>query len=344
MRPQLPTVEQVRPWLEAMDASHTFSNFGPLVRELETRHAQRLRVAPEQVVSIANATLGLMGAVAQSQATNWVVPAFTFPASAHAVLAANKDLEFRDINPDTWLLETGDVVGNSGIMPVMPFGASIDLAPWLNYKHVVIDAAASLGARHVDLSDLPQSWVVVFSLHATKVLPAGEGGLAVFGDIDSARDFRAWTNFGFAGTRMSRMPSINAKMSEITAAYGLASLDNWGTESRDWQTAHEQAQLINTVFGLSSPVELTTGVHPYWIVQTDSSEERDQMEEQLRSADIETRRWWPVSLPEMPAFNQWPIETPHAKHAASTSVGLPMYRGLRTTDFESIRTALHYLH
>lgn len=344
MRPHLPTAEQVRPWLEAMDASHTFSNFGPLVRELENQHAKRLRVDPERVVSVANATLGLMGAVARSAAATWVVPAFTFPASAHAVLAGKKDLEFRDINPDTWLLEPGDVPGSSGIMPVMPFGASIDLTLWENYQHVVIDAAASLGATKIDLSDLPRGWVVVFSLHATKVLPAGEGGLAVFGDIDSARDFRAWTNFGFAGTRLSCMPAINAKMSETTAAYGLASLQEWSVELRDWQAAHEQAQSINTAFGLRSPVELTNGVHPYWIVQADSAEARDQIEEQMRSADIETRRWWPVPLQEMPAFNRWRTDTPHARHAANTSVGLPMFRGLRTADFDSIRKALHYMY
>ena len=344
MRPQLPTAEQVRPWLEAMDASHTFSNFGPLVRELENRHAQRLQVDPEQVVSIGNATLGLMGAVAQSEATTWVVPAFTFPASAHAVLAAKKDLEFRDIDPDTWLLEPKSVAANSGIMPVMPFGASIDLTLWSTYEHVVIDAAASLGADKIDLSDLPRGWVVVFSLHATKVLPAGEGGLAVFGDIDSARDFRAWTNFGFAGTRLSRMPAINAKMSEITAAYGLASLANWDTEMHDWRIAHEQAQSINTEFDLRSAVRLTKGVHPYWIVQTASPDRRDHIEEQLHSADIETRRWWPVPLPEMPAFSRWQTDTPHARHAANTSVGLPMYRSLQTADFNSIRRALQHMY
>ena len=344
MRPQMPATEQVRLWLEAMDASHTVNSFRPLVRELENRHAQHLHVDPEQVVSITNATLGLMGAVAQSEATTWIVPAFTFPATAHAVLAAKKGLEFRDIQPDTWLLEPGDTTPKSGIVPVLPFGASIDLALWRDYEHVVIDAAASLGASNIDLKDLPRGWVVVFSLHATKVLPAGEGGLAVFGDVDRARDFRAWTNFGFAGTRMSRMPSINAKMSAITAAYGLASLDNWENESRDWQKAQEQAQSINTALGLRSPVDLTNGAHPYWIVQTECSDERDQIEEQLRSADIETRRWWPVSLPEMPAFNGRPSDTPHARHAASTSVVLPMYRGLRITDFDSIRTALQRLY
>ena len=344
MRPQLPSVEQVSPWLEAMDASHIFSNFGPLVRELEKRHACRLRVDPEQVVSISNATLGLMGAVALSEASTWVVPAFTFPASAHAVLAAKKELEFRDVNPGTWLLEPGAVDGNSGIMPVLPFGASIDLDLWRSYEHVVIDAAASLGASHIELSKLPRSWAVVFSLHATKVLPAGEGGLAVFGDLETARNFRAWTNFGFAGTRLSCMPAINAKMSEVTAAYGLASLENWETESVEWQTAHEQAQSISTEFGLHSPVGLTNGIHPYWIAQTSSSEEREEIEKQLRSAQIETRRWWPVPLQEMPAFNRWQTNTPHASHAASTSVGLPMFRGLRTPDFDSIKKALQNMY
>src|SRR3954471_4468534 len=56
-RPLLPTAEHLLPYLQRIDEARWYSNFGPLVSELETRLSDRHGGAP--VATLANATLGL---------------------------------------------------------------------------------------------------------------------------------------------------------------------------------------------------------------------------------------------------------------------------------------------
>ena len=58
-RPRMPRAGALMPYLERIDDRRTYSNFGPLVSELETRLAQRLGVDPDCVVTVANGTAGL---------------------------------------------------------------------------------------------------------------------------------------------------------------------------------------------------------------------------------------------------------------------------------------------
>ena len=162
----MPPASEVEPWLARMDEARIYSNFGPLVRELEALFARHLNVAADRVVSVANATLGLVGAVSVTTASDWLIPDFTFPATAHAVLGAGRRLHFGDVHLEDWQLDVSTAVdalevGTLGVMPVMPFGAPVNLSPWARFTHVVLDAAASLGADDLDLSGLPSGWSVV---------------------------------------------------------------------------------------------------------------------------------------------------------------------------------------
>src|SRR5262249_46483453 len=91
MRPKLPSAERLSAYLESIDASRIYSNFGPLARGSEDRLAEHSGPAHGPVASVANATLGLAIALAIQQppaATLCVMPAWTFVASAHAAVLA----------------------------------------------------------------------------------------------------------------------------------------------------------------------------------------------------------------------------------------------------------------
>lgn len=347
MRPRLPLQEEVAPWLARMDANGVYSNFGPLVSELERNYAEKFGVDPEQVVSVSSATLGIEGAIRTTSISRWWVPDFTFPATGLAVLEADRDLTLCDVDEVTWELpdSLGASVGaNEGIIPVMAFGAPIDLSRWEGIRNVIIDAAASLGSSSMDLSELPSTWSVVFSLHATKVLPAGEGGLVVFGDRASARTFRAWSNFGFRGTRVSTVEGTNAKMSEIHAAYGLASLFLWGLEKEQWFEGLTRAREINERLGLRTSRQDDQGVHPYWVVDMETPEAADELVLRLGEADIAHRFWWP-SLHTMPAFQGVPRadDLSTSLRLSGSVVGLPMYRGIDGATIDRIADELQYV-
>lgn len=345
MRPQMPVLEQVAPFLADMDASGVYSNFGPLVQRLEAEYATFLNVPVDHVVTVSSATLGIEGAIRTTDVGTWLVPDFTFPATGLAVLEADRELVLVDIDEESW--EMADRIAHgaprdAGVVPVMAFGAPIDLRRWQGLEHVIIDAAASLGASNLDLADLPRTWAVVFSLHATKVLPAGEGGIVVFGDAERARSFRAWSNFGFRGTRVSTVEGTNAKMSEVHAAYALASLQNWPTERKEWSDGLSEARALSRDLSLGSSRQDGGGVHPYWVVDLGDGRTARSAALSLEAAGIGYRFWWP-SLHEMPAFRSVARQgdLPVSRRLSSSVIGLPMFRGIESAQLKSVAAVIH---
>src|ERR1051325_6827293 len=64
MRPKLPSTERLAPYLQSIDASRVYSNYGPLTLSLEDRLAAHYRLSQGTVGTVANATVGLAIALA----------------------------------------------------------------------------------------------------------------------------------------------------------------------------------------------------------------------------------------------------------------------------------------
>lgn len=341
MKPRLATFEEVSPFLKRIDQSHIYSNHGPLVRELEESYSKYLKVNKDLVVALANATQAIQGLVSISANTDWIVPDYTFPATGLAVLNAKRNLHICDVNLNDWKLDLNLISKKQksfGIIPVMPFGSEISFDPYQGFEDVIIDAAASLGAMPPMFSKMQSRWAVVFSLHATKVLGAGEGAIVVCGSLEQADSLRAWSNFGFSSDRTSEIQGTNAKMSEINAAYGLFSVLNIQKEKSDWIKSQEcvtskTSKDIWTTFVNSRPQ-----FHPYWIVSFKDKEERKCVIERLNEVGIQSREWWakPLSLQKAFSGSSTVIPNENAKYLSGVHLGLPMYRGLNHNIVEEI--------
>jgi dTDP-4-amino-4,6-dideoxygalactose transaminase len=105
--PRMPRAAALLPYLERIDANRNYTNFGPLVTELEARLAKRLGVDPGCLVSVANATAGLTLALRSAAGDRpgvCLIPAWTFVATAHAVAAAGFTPHLADVDEDSWAL------------------------------------------------------------------------------------------------------------------------------------------------------------------------------------------------------------------------------------------------
>lgn len=339
MLPKAPSAEAALARLRAVDASGWYSNFGEQECELRSRFAERFCVADDQVATAANATLAIAGAVSALGGQRWLVPAFTFAATPAAVLLAGSSVVFGDIDARTWVLapNSRDI---DGFLPVAPFGAVPDIVGWSRHERVVHDAAASIG-EPIDLSSLPPGHAVVFSLHATKVLGAGEGGVVVFGDADRARRFRSWTNFGFGESRESVTSGTNAKMSEVQCAYAHAALDAWRSEREEWLEARTRVVAMADRSRLALFGPSRTGINPYAIAMFDDHQVADRVEQALARSSIGARRWWSRGCHRMPAFQHLAVRAfPASDEAAAVSLGLPMFRGISDDQLERVESAL----
>ena len=348
MRPALPKFDQVVPYLKAMDETRVYSNRGPLVRDLESRYASFFKVDPSSVVSVSSATQGITGAVAVSSREKWIVPDWTFAATAHAVSNARAEVVLKDVESGTGSIHDHweEYPSSFGILPVVPFGMPLEVDRLVMSQEFVVDAAASIGCQPT-LEKLPDNGAVVFSLHATKVLGGGEGGIVVFGSPERAREFRSWTNFGFQGSRSASRLGTNAKMSESTAAYCLASLDAWGTERDSWLRVRRRVAEISRSLDLDTWLLPADVVSPYWLVLCESAGHLVSLSEKLNQSGIGNRRWWPQALHEMEAFGEcerWANESgATSRDLASRVVGLPFFRDMGHKDFETIRQTIQSL-
>jgi dTDP-4-amino-4,6-dideoxygalactose transaminase len=346
----MPASSRIQPYLERIDESRWYSNFGPLLSEFESRLAERFR-SPAKVATAASGTLGMALALRAMRAppgTLCAMPSWTFVATAHAAMEAGLQPWFVDVDPDSWMLEPDhmrvilrEAPGRVGaVIPVCAFGRVPDLNAWAAFADdtglaVLADAAAAFDA----LDDVPVPTMV--SLHATKVLGSGEGGFIAARDETLVEDIRSLSSFGFRGSRLSLTPATNAKLSEYAAAVGLASLDGWASVRLRYMLAAQRLRIAL----MHAPVEFQPGWGVDWIssvcVVRLPDGTADQVEAQLKAGGIDTRRWWGLGCHTSPAFTRYPrTALPATEVLAASTIGLPFAVDLDQDEIDLIARAL----
>lgn len=363
--PSMPSPQELLPWLTRMHAARHYSNFGPLVRELESAFAQRFDLPLEQLSTVANATQGLeltLRALDLPPQSRVLLPTFTFVATATAVSCAGHIPVLGDVNAQSWLL-TPDIARAAcaqmridAVMPVATFGMPHDMQSWQQFEQdtglpVVIDAAAAYGSQWLQGAQ----GTLVFSLHTTKSLPAGEGGLVVSTRPGLAARVRQLSNFGINLHPAADVPvgtlaemGTNAKMSEYHAAIGLESLSKWELHALNRRALqadlmHEMTQASRNPLawqaqGLGGPLRAPTLL----CARLPSESARAALEQTCQQARIMTRRWYQPLLSQMGILAQHCIslDAPNAQALARTLLGLPFFLGITLQQRQRIMEAL----
>jgi dTDP-4-amino-4,6-dideoxygalactose transaminase len=348
LRPKLPSADRLAPYFRSIDATRTYSNFGPLTLSLEDRLAEHYGLNQGTVATVANATLGLAIALAAQQpplGTLCAMPAWTFVASAHAAVMAGLVPYFVDVDPETWALDVNKLRDElarapapvGAIMPVLPFGLPLDVAAWETFRSqtglaVVIDAAAAFDSL------VPSALPAVVSLHATKVLGIGEGGFVI--STDASIRSAVWTraNFGFENSRQAKVAAFNAKLSEYHAAVGHAALDEWDQTRAEWSSV---AKTYRRALKGGSPVRLQRGFGNTWVSSTCllsfAEPVADHIEQSLGDCGIDTRRWWGAGAHAHPATASFPrTATPVTDQLARSTLAVPFYRDIGTAEISRV--------
>lgn len=350
-RPRLPDADAVLPYLRRIDAARSYSNFGPLLTEFESRLSSRFE-SGSKLVTCANGTQALtltLKALDLAKGSLVAIPAFTFVATAHAVIAAGLTPLLLDVDPNDWMLRPATVrdalawapAPISAVVVVAAFGAMPDLEAWKALREdaglpIVLDAAAAFDQARV--AEIP----TVVSLHATKVLGIGEGGFLATTDADLAARVRQSTTFGFRGSRLSDIPATNAKLSEYASAVGLAALDSWDSDRLQFLRV---AQMMKAAMTFLPDVQFQPGWGDRWVTSVCSvglpAGSVDAVEQCLQDQDVHTRRWWGGGCHVNPAFAECPRGDLSVTETLSRSVlGLPFAIDMDGDDISRVAAAL----
>ncbi len=234
-RPNIPSAGQILTRIHDILQRAWLTNDGKYVQQFERKIAAY--AGTKHCVCTCNATAALQLAIRALEMTGEViVPSLTFIATAHALSWQGVSPVFADVDPKSWNVDAAAVERlitsrTSGILGVHLFGEPCDVGALQEIadRHrlrLLFDASHAFGCSWGSQRIGGFGDAEVFSFHATKFVNAAEGGAVVTNNDRLAERLRGMRNFGFDATGLVGTMGINGKMSELSAAVGLTSLEH----------------------------------------------------------------------------------------------------------------------
>ena len=315
-QPYLPPLEEFIPYLEQIWANKVLTNGGPFHQQLEQALCRYLGVPHISLFS--NGTLALITALQALRIQGKVITTpYSFVATAHALLWQNCTPVFVDIEPHTLNLDPAKIEAaitpqTTAILPVHCYGNPCDTAAIQkiadNYNlRVIYDAAHAFGVQDAGGSILRHGDLSVLSFHATKVFNTFEGGAIICHDAKTKQRIDHLKNFGFVDEVTVVAPGINAKMSEINAAFGLLQLEHMPHVMQ--RRAEIDAQYRTQLAGIPGITCLpkghqTVANHAYFpiLVGPGYPLGRDALYDKLKAHGIYARRYFYPLIADFPMY------------------------------------------
>lgn len=318
---------------------------GPEIDELEEALAARTGAAGALACSSGTSALIIpLMARGIGEGDAVFVPAFTYNASANAILLAGATPVFVDIDPNTYNIDPADLerriemteregkLRPAAVMPVDLFGSPADYRAIgaLAEKrglHVLADGAQSYGGR------LDGRWVGAIAPEtATSFFPGK--ALGAYGDAGAVLTMdpevlERWRSIRWHGTDAARKNSVcvgfNGRMDTFQAAVLLEKLAIFDDElaSRERIAAHYDARLSR----VAQPQRQIVGAQSGFSYYSMRVKKRDELAAALKTRGVPTAIYYATPLHKMPAFAEFAPEggMPTSERVASEILSLPMH-------------------
>jgi len=339
---------------------------GPEVRAFEAETAQLAGAAHGIAVSNGTAALHLaLLAMGIGPGDEVAVAAYSWPATANAIVLCGGTPVFVDIEPGTFGMDSGrlrdllrDRPGIKAVLPVHAFGGFADMpairaAADAHRIPVLEDAACALGARLG--GRLAGSWgaAACFSFHARKVVTTGEGGVVVTDDKALADRVRALRNHGMDPMSTEPdfiLPGFNYRMTEFQGALGrrqIAKLPHLIAAHR--RVAHWYTELLDPI-QLDLPTAMEPEAHIYQayvvLLPQQAAARRAEILTQLRSDGVEAT----IGTHHIPLTTYYrhqgghrPGDFPVTDDLAARAVALPIHHAFTREDAITVATNLGHV-
>ena len=307
--------------------------FGPEVEAFEREAAELLGTA--EAVSCGNGTDALvlvLDAMEIGPGDEVICPAFTFYATAEAIVRRGATPVFAEIDPETLNLDRADVElritrRTKAIMPVHLFGRPAPDFSGLGLP-VIEDAAQAFGA-----AGIATSIASTFSFFPTKNLFAlGDGGLVAVNDSALAQRLRMLRFHGSAAKKEFLYIGYNSRLDALQASFlriFLKHLHEWNALRRE--AAARYTELLGDLVKagtFETPADEPGHVYHMYCVR---SPERDRLAAALKDADIGCAVYYQPPLHLQPALRYLGHsegDFPETEKASRENLCLPLWAGI----------------
>jgi UDP-4-amino-4,6-dideoxy-N-acetyl-beta-L-altrosamine transaminase len=305
----------------------------------------------------------------------WTSP-ISFVASANCGLFCGANVDFVDINPETYNLDSNKLKDKlieakaknklpKIVIPVHFAGKSCDmksiyeLSKEYGFK-IIEDASHSIGGKYLNepIGNCKYSDITVFSFHPVKIITTGEGGMALTNNSKLAKHMSLLRSHGITRdpSQMTKQSDgdwyyqqkelgFNYRMTDIQAALGVSQLERLDDYvSRRHELAARYNELLQSL-PIVIPYQHNdrySAFHLY-VIRLEDRNKHKQVFEYLRKNGIG------VNLHYIPIYNQPYYEAMgfnrgyclEAENYYNEAISLPMYVSLSEEEQDKVVAEIH---
>jgi UDP-4-amino-4,6-dideoxy-N-acetyl-beta-L-altrosamine transaminase len=305
----------------------------------------------------------------------WTSP-ISFVASANCARLCGANVDFVDIDPETFCMDTQVLADKlhrhkvqglampSVVVPVHLAGQSCDMAGIhaLGQQYgfnILEDASHAIGASYngEPVGSTRFSDVCVFSFHPVKIITTGEGGLATTNNDELAKRMARLRTHGITRepmdmTEASHGPwyyqmlelGLNYRLTDLQAALGLSQLQRL---EEFVQARRAQVKIYNDAFKSCLEVKLqklpghTLSSHHLFIVQVPAAKHSHAFTALRHDGIGVNLHYIPIHLqPYYQALGFQKGQFPKAEAYYQQAISLPLFPGLTLNDQEQVVSSL----
>ena len=358
---------RLRPRLDARLAAvldHGRFILGPEVEALEARLAEWAGGAAAGVAGAVGVGSGwdalhiALAAEGVGPGDAVFAPAFTFSATADAVVARGAEPVFVDVDPETCNLSPAALEAAvaavlaegrlrvRAVIPVDLFGLPADYAGVCDALHaapepvfILADAAQSFGGEAGGRQVGALAPVTAFSFYPTKPLGAfGDGGAILADTEDRLARYRSIRNCGRGPDGLQHAETgPTARLDTLQAAILLEKLDAFPEE-----LARRRAIAARYDAALAGRAAAPVGEGSAWALYTLQAEDRDGLRARLSEAGIGSAVYYSRPLPEHPVYRRfappWPL--PVSQRLSRSVLSIPIHGELTDAEVDRVCAVL----
>ncbi|MEX0996567.1 MAG: DegT/DnrJ/EryC1/StrS family aminotransferase [Flavobacteriaceae bacterium] len=341
----LPPQEKYNALLKRAWDAGWITNRGTLVLELEEKLKAYLKVP--NIIATTNGTLPLQIAIkALGLSGEIITTPFSYVATTSSIVWEGCIPVFVDIHPeyltiDETKIEAAITPKTTAILATHVFGnpCAVEEIEAIAKKHnlkVIYDAAHCFGVTYKGKSIFKYGDVSTCSFHATKLFHTGEGGALFTNDKDLLNTLFYHHNFGHKGKEDFQGLGINAKMSELQAAMGLAVFPYL---QQIVKARQKVCELYDTSLDLSKlfKIKIRSEVHwnySYYPIIFESEAVLNNVILELNKKEIFPRRYFYPSLERLPYIQSHSCNI--AESVAKRVLCLPLFHDLSVNSLMEI--------
>lgn len=340
-----PPLKEYNSYLERIWNNEWLTNRGELTLELEEKLKDKLKT--NNILITNNGTIPLQ--IALKLLGNFgeiITTPFSYVATTSSIVWENCKPVFVDIDPEHLTIDENKIEAaitpkTTAILATHVFGnpCKTEVIEQIAKKynlHVIYDAAHCFGVFYNNQSIFNYGDISTCSFHATKIFHTGEGGAIFCNDKNLFDKIYYSHNFGHDGPLNFHGLGINAKISELQSAMGLAvynHIEEIFQERKKIVAIYDQYLNFNKIDRIKIR-ENTIWNYSYYPIIFKTEEDLIVVMDKLNNQNIYPRRYFYPSLNKVEYTKGESM--PISESISSRILCLPLYKDLSEVDAQLI--------